>query len=64
MIYLDHNATTPTAPAVFEAMRPYFCEEWGNPSSSYRLGSKLKGADDEIRQAIPAIHRSVATLKG
>ena len=33
MIYLDHNATTPVLPEVFEAMRPCFCEEWGNPSS-------------------------------
>ena len=43
MIYLDHNATTPVLPEVFEAMRPYFCEEWGNPSSAYNFGSKLKG---------------------
>ena len=43
MIYLDHNATTPVLPEVFEAMRPYFCEEWGNPSSAYKFGSKLKG---------------------
>jgi cysteine sulfinate desulfinase/cysteine desulfurase-like protein len=35
MIYLDHNATTPILPEVFEAMRPYFCEEWGNRSSAY-----------------------------
>jgi cysteine desulfurase len=42
VIYLDHNATTPVLPEVFEAMRPYFCEEWGNPSSTYKFGSKLK----------------------
>lgn len=42
MIYLDYNATTPVLPKVFEAMRPYFCDEWGNPSSAYRFGSKLK----------------------
>jgi cysteine desulfurase len=43
MIYLDHNATSPVLPDFFEAMRPYFCEEWGNPSSAYKFGSKLKG---------------------
>ena len=43
MIYLDHNATTPVLPEVFEAMRPYSCEEWGNPSSAHKFGSKLEG---------------------
>ena len=33
MIYLDHNATTPIAPEVREAMLPYLTEEWGEPSS-------------------------------
>lgn len=42
MIYFDHNATTPVLPEVFEAMSPFFCDEWGNPSSAYRFGSKLK----------------------
>lgn len=52
VIYLDHNATTPVLPEVFEAMRPYFCEEWGNPSSSYRFGSKLKRVLEEARGSV------------
>jgi cysteine desulfurase len=42
VIYLDHNATTPISPEVLEAMMPYFTSEWGNPSSSYKFGSKLR----------------------
>jgi len=52
MIYLDHNATTAVLPEVFEAMRPFFCEEWGNPSSSYRFGSKLKKIIERSRSAV------------
>ena len=52
MIYLDHNATTPVLPEVFEAMRPYFCEEWGNPSSAYKFGSKLKGVIGTARAQV------------
>lgn len=52
MIYLDHNATTPILPEVFEAMRPYFCEEWGNPSSTYKFGSKLKAVIETARAQV------------
>ena len=45
MIYLDHNATTPILPEVLEAMMPYLTTEWGNPSSAYKFGSKLKSVD-------------------
>ena len=40
MIYLDHNAATSVMSEVFEAMRPYFREEWGNGQqrSSERAG--------------------------
>jgi cysteine desulfurase len=52
MIYLDHNATTPILPEVLEAMMPYLTTEWGNPSSSYRFGSKLKGKIEEAREQV------------
>ncbi len=42
MIHLDHNATTPVLPEVREAMLPYLGEDWGNPSSVYRFGSRVK----------------------
>jgi cysteine desulfurase len=49
MIYLDHNATTPVRPEVLEAMLPFFTEQWGNPSSTYRFGAELKGALETAR---------------
>ncbi len=49
MIYLDYNATTPIATEVLETMMPYLTTEWGNPSSSYKFGSKLKGAIEKAR---------------
>jgi cysteine desulfurase len=52
MIYLDHNATTPVLPEVFADMEPYFRREWGNPSSSYRFGSKLKSAIETAREQV------------
>lgn len=52
MIYLDHNATTPVLPEVVEAMMPFFHEEWGNPSSSYRFGSKLKKVLENAREQV------------
>jgi cysteine desulfurase len=52
MIYLDHNATTPIAPEVLEAMLPYFKDDWGNPSSSYRFGSKLKSVIEKAREQV------------
>lgn len=49
MIYLDHNATTPVLPEVLEAMMPFFTTEWGNPSSSYKFGAKLKTVIETAR---------------
>jgi cysteine desulfurase len=49
MIYLDHNATTPIAPEVAEAMKPYGGAEYGNPSSGYGLGCRAKEALEAAR---------------
>lgn len=40
--YFDHSATTPVDKKVLEAMIPYFCEEYGNPSSIYSIGKSNK----------------------
>ncbi len=52
MIYLDNAATTKTDPLVLEAMLPYFCEDYGNASSAYRLGQKSKRAIDRARETL------------
>ena len=52
MIYLDYNATTPVLPEVLEAMMPYFTTEWGNPSSTYKFGYKIKSAIATAREEV------------
>lgn len=54
MIYLDHAATTPPAPAVIEAMLPYLREMWGNPSSLYSLGREARRAIEGARELAAA----------
>ncbi|MBI5214337.1 MAG: cysteine desulfurase [Ignavibacteriae bacterium] len=51
-IYLDHAATTPLRPEVFEAMRPYFTEKFGNASSIHSYGRESRAALDESRSVI------------
>jgi cysteine desulfurase len=52
MIYLDHNSTTPISPEVLEAMMPYLTTEWGNPSNTYKFGSKLKKVIETARSQV------------
>ena len=52
MIYLDHNATTPVAPQVLEAMKPYWGDQYGNPSSAYALGRTARQALEEARAQV------------
>ncbi len=54
-IYLDYNATTPHDPEVIEAMRPFFEEEFGNPSSSHFYGSKPKQAVIRAREQVASL---------
>jgi cysteine desulfurase len=51
-IYLDNNSTTPTLPAVWEAMRPFLETEYGNPASAHRVGSKARKALENARERI------------
>jgi len=51
-IYLDHAATTYVKPEVFEAMKPFFCEHFGNASSIYSMGRDSKKAVEEARERV------------
>ena len=51
-IYLDNNATTKVDEAVFEEMRPYFCELYGNPSSMHFFGGQVQKKVDEARKRV------------
>ena len=53
-IYMDNAATTRVTEPVFEAMRPYFCETFGNPSSVHAFGRDARRAVEEARRQVAA----------
>ncbi|OIQ68660.1 cysteine desulfurase NifS [mine drainage metagenome] len=55
LFYFDNNATTRVLPQVMQAMQPWFCEQYGNPSSSHPLGQYA-------RQALVTAHKAVAAF--
>jgi len=51
-VYMDYAAAMPTDPRVLEAMKPYFTEYYGNPSSSHSVGRDAKNAVEESRTKV------------
>lgn len=54
-VFLDHQSTTPVLPEIFEAMRPYFTEVFGNPSSLHHHGLQVRDAIARARGQIAAL---------
>jgi len=52
MVYLDNNATTPLDPAVSERMCAFMKEHYGNPSSLYPLGRRVKELIQDAREVV------------
>lgn len=55
MIYLDNAATTKVSEDVFAAMKPYFCEQYANPSAIYTFAGKSMKAVDEARKDVAGL---------
>ena len=54
-VYLDNNATTPVLPEVFEAMRPFYLEQFGNASSIHHHGQHARAAVEKARASVAAL---------
>ncbi len=53
--YFDNNATTAIAPEVFEGMVPFLTEHYGNPSSAYGFGKRVRIAVEQARSQVAAL---------
>jgi len=54
-VYLDHQAGTPVLPEVFEAMKPFFAEAFGNASSLHQHGLRARDALAGARERMAAL---------
>jgi len=55
LIYLDHAATTPVDPRVVEAMKPYWSDKFGNPSSVYQKGREASVVLGRAREQVSGV---------
>jgi cysteine desulfurase len=55
IIYVDNNATTRVDDAVFEAMQPFYCEKYGNPSSVHTFGGQVMKDIENARSSLAAL---------
>ena len=53
-IYADNAATTAVSPSVFEAMKPFLTQNFGNPSSLYSIGREAKKPLEQARDQVAA----------
>ena len=51
-VYADNAATTPVSQKVLDAMIPFFCEKFGNPSSLYSVGREAQKAVELAREQV------------
>ena len=52
VVYLDHGASTPMLPEIVEEIRPFWTEQYGNPSSHHKLGREANLALEDARRTI------------
>src|SRR5215831_19332851 len=61
LVFLDHQSSTPVLAEAFEAMKPFFAESYGNPSSLHRLGVRVRDAVARARQQMADLVNAEST---
>ena len=61
-IYLDNSATTKLDKEVLKEMLPYLQENYGNPSSVYRIGRENKAIEDARKQVAKVLNANTEEI--